>query len=279
MLSYRHSYHAGNHADVLKHIIQLDILQYLMKKDKPVCYIDTHSGAGFYKTKSEHMQKNAEYKTGIAKLWGETYGLPILDQYLTLLAQYNAKNEFLYYPGSPKIAADVLRPYDKLRFCELHPRDAQTLTTSFKKDGRVRVYEQDGYEALKALLPPQEKRGLVLVDPSYELKYEYNQLVKHVEAANKKFATGTFSIWYPVIDREAIERFIRKFSNLGIDNILLAELCVRPDARAQGMTGSGMIVIRPHYTLKASLEAALPLVLERLGEAGGSFRVEQLVKE
>ncbi len=279
MLSYRHSYHAGNFADVLKHCVQLAIIEYLKKKDKPFCYHDTHSGAGGYVIASPEMQKNGEYQSGIAKLFGRSTGVDVIDHYAALIASLNTTGRLNSYPGSPQIALLAKRAIDRMQLTELHPADFSHLKQMLGNKKKVKAYQQDAWQGLKAMLPPAEKRGLVLIDPSYEVKQDYKTIVSSLQEAYKRFSSGIFAIWYPVLERDATEQFIRSLAQAGIRNMLRVEHCILPDDES-GMTGSGMIVVNPPYTLKADMETALPVLGKLLNECGkGSFIIEQLTKE
>lgn len=257
MLSYRHSYHAGNHADVLKHLVQVTILDYMLQKDKPLCYHDTHAGAGLYSLSSEHAQKTAEYQQGIARLWHyQPKSLP-LARYVNLIKGLNPDDELAFYPGSPKIAALMLRPQDTIQATELHPSDFPILQSQFAKRRYSRIENIDAYAGFKAMLPPLVKRGLVLIDPPYELKTEYTDLVAGLSEAYRRFPQATYAIWYPVIERPAVEAFIAAIVATSIKNQLRIEYCPYPDKAGFGMSGSGMLVINPPYTLADNMRQAL----------------------
>jgi len=279
MLSYRHSYHAGNHADVVKHLTEVAILDYLLKKDKPLCYHDTHAGAGLYSLQSEHAQKTAEFKDGIAKLWQYQPQSAVLQKYLALIKQLNPDNELNFYPGSPKIAALMLREQDHLQATELHPTDFPILKSQFVKRRYTRIENTDAYAGFKAMLPPLVKRGLVLIDPPYELKTEYQDLVTGLLDAYKRWPQATYAIWYPVIERGAIEAFIATIVATGIKNQLRIEFNLHADSSGHGMTGSGMLVINPPYTLATELEQALAEVQQQLGTTASRYQISQLVAE
>lgn len=279
MLSYRHGYHAGNFADVLKHLVQVSILSYQLKKEKPLCYIDTHAGAGLYRVDSPSMQKTGEYRQGISRLLGKRFGVDSLDRYLALIEQYNPDGSLQTYPGSPQLAREMLRATDKLRLFELHSRDSLNLEKLFAGDRRCKVFRDDVLTGLKAILPPPERRGLVLVDPSYEMDTDYFAIPELLEVANTRFTTGVLALWYPVLRREDTERLIRRVVRKAPGEWLRVELCVRPDAQRDGMTGSGMLVLRPPYALQEELAPALPILQSCLqGDAEGSFRLEPLVQ-
>ncbi len=277
MLSYRHSYHAGNFADVLKHCTQLAIIEYLKRKDKPFCYHDTHSGAGGYTIASPEMQKNGEYQSGIGKLFGRKTGVDIIDHYIDLIGSLNTSGRLNSYPGSPQIALSSKRRDDRMQLTELHPADFSHLQQLMGKNKKVNIYQQDAWQGLKALLPPVEKRGLVLIDPSYEVKQDYKTLVASLVETHKRFSAGTIAIWYPVLERKATEQFVGQLVRTGIRNMLRIEQCVLPDDEA-GMTGSGMIVINPPYTLKTEMEKALPVLDKYLGISGSTL-LKQLTEE
>ncbi|MED5389943.1 MAG: 23S rRNA (adenine(2030)-N(6))-methyltransferase RlmJ [Pseudomonadota bacterium] len=279
MLSYRHSYHAGNFADVLKHIVQIAIIEYLKKKDKPFTVHDTHGGAGSYLIDSEHMQKTGEYRDGIQRLWEGRTEIGVIDQYVKLVRQLNPVGRLREYSGSPLIAASLLREQDRLQCTELHSTDYELLHKRFADDKRVRVEKLDAWQGLKALLPPQHRRGLVLIDPSYEMEADYNGVLPALQMAMEKFATATYAIWYPVLDRNRTESFIRRFVKAGIPDLLRVELCVRPDASGRGMTGSGMLIVNPPFTLAQHMAQAMPALKAALCEPNGHTLVRELAGE
>ena len=278
LLSYRHSYHAGNFADVLKHIVLVEMLEHFIKKDKPFDYIDTHSGAGIYDLLSGHADKNKEYKNGIDKLKDTRW--PELASYFSAIDANNKSVGLRYYPGSPAIAMEYLRRGDRAWLFEMHSADGTRLEQLFAKNRSVRVSGDDGLKGLLSLVPPVSKRGLVLIDPSYEIKQDYDQVFKAVAQAHKKFTTGTYAIWYPVVDRVRIEKLEGKFKRSGIKNIQLFELGLLEDTEERGMTSSGMMVINPPWTLKDKMSQLLPKLVKALDESGSSFyRCETLVGE
>lgn len=265
MLSYRHAFHAGNHADVLKHLVEVLVLQYLVQKDgKPLRYIDTHAGEGTYDLRKSFASKNREFDTGITQLWQRSDLPPAVQAYVDVVRSCNRENELRYYPGSPAIAAHILRPEHRLQLFELHPEDATRLQQWAGRDRRVRVSEEDGFAALKAILPPVEKRALVMLDPPYEVKADYATAITTLQLASKKFATGVYALWYPLLEREAVPLLVHKLQALPVKS-LLVELSVRP-AAAGGMTGSGMFVINPPWQLQQQLEACLPWLQSVLAE-------------
>ena len=263
MLSYRHAFHAGNFADLIKHIVQVEILEHLCKKSAPFEYIDTHSGVGMYNLNDPSAQKNAEYKDGIAKLSVDTF--PELKSYFDVIRHFNTSDNLTYYPGSPAIAQYFLRDADRGWMYELHPQDYPLLRNNMQDSKRIKVSQQDGYQGLDALLPPKSRRGLILIDPSYEVKTEYEQVVKSLIKAHKKFSTGTYALWYPVVSRQDIGRLQNRLIHSGIKNIQQFELALKPDTNERGMTAAGMIVINPPWTLLNTMTQLLPKLAKQLG--------------
>lgn len=278
MLSYRHSFHAGNHADVVKHLVQVAIIDYLLKKDKPFCYHDSHAGAGLYSLLAEQAQKTGEYQSGIGKLWQHQAQSPALRRYIEVIKQLNSNDELAFYPGSPKIAAMLLRDNDSIQATELHPTDYPILASQFVRRRHSRIENSDAWAGFKAMLPPLHKRGLVLIDPPYELKTEYQDVVNGLQLAYQRFPQATFAIWYPVIERPAVEAFISAIVATGIKDQLRIEFCPLPDSTGFGMTGSGMLVINPPYTLAQEIKLALTELCPVLS-SHGDFSINQLVAE
>lgn len=277
MLSYRHSYHAGNYADVIKHIVLIEIFEHLIKKESAFDYIDTHAGAGLYNLQSEHASKLHEYKQGIAKLNAEEW--PELTTYFNILAKHNPDGELNFYPGSPLVAMHFLRAQDRSWLYELHPKDAELLSKNMANIKRARVMYEDGFNGLLSLLPPVSRRGVVLIDPSYEIKTDYAHVFDTLAAAYKKFPTGTYALWYPVVDRTVIDTLERKFIRSGIKKIQRFELATAQDQFGSGMSASGMIVINPPWTLKDKMSQILPKLVATLGNEGGFYKCDTLVDE
>ncbi|EJL7001876.1 23S rRNA (adenine(2030)-N(6))-methyltransferase RlmJ [Vibrio cholerae] len=279
MLSYRHSFHAGNHADVLKHIVQSLILNSLQQKEKPFVYHDTHSGVGRYDLTHEWSEKTGEYKQGIARVWQQDNIPAELDSYLDAIRQLNQGETLRYYPGSPRVARAHLREQDRMVLTELHPSDYPLLEQDFHRDRQVSIYKEDGFARLKASLPPQERRGLVLIDPPYELAKEYRDVVRAIAQSYKRWATGIYAIWYPVVNRCDIDDMLEGLQGLEIRKILQIELGVAPDTNERGMTASGMIVINPPWTLESQMQTILPFLKQAIAPATGHYKVEWVVPE
>ena len=272
MLSYRHAFHAGNHADVLKHLVLMQLLDYFNQKDKPYWAIDTHAGAGVYALDTGYAMQNAEYQTGIARLLGRDDLPAALAAYVGLVRQLNPTAALRVYPGSPWIAQHLLREQDQLRLFELHPTDSQHLSVNFADAGRrVKVQNIDGFAGLKANLPPAPRRGLVLIDPSYEEKQDYQRVPAALKDALKRFATGTYAVWYPLLQRHESQHFVAALKNVQAKAWLNVSLTVHaPKAGGFGMHGSGMFIVNPPWTLRASLQAVMPYLIKVLGQDGGA---------
>lgn len=282
MLSYRHGFHAGNHADVVKHLIYQFTLKYMGKKNKPFSIIDTHSGAGAYKLADTFADKNKEYETGIGKLWQVEKAPESVLDYIEAVKRFNSENdstELALYPGSPWFALDSLPLEGKAFFHELHPSDFELLREFVRTNRYRKAILGNGYEESVGLFPPPSKRGLVIVDPPYELKEDYTKVVTYLTQMWKRFSSGVYMLWYPVVERERIDKLERDLIASGISNVQLFELNVQDDTEERGMTGSGMVVINPPWTLKQEMEEVLPYLVDKLAPQTGNYRIQQLVAE
>lgn len=278
MLSYRHAFHAGNHADVLKHFIALQLLQYLNQKDKAYWMIDTHAGAGLYALDQGYAVKNAEYSDGIARLWQRDDLPAALADYVAAVRELNPDGALRVYPGSPWLAMQGLRQQDQLRLFELHPTDSSLLRQNFPATNRrVRIEAADGFFGLKALLPPPSRRALVLIDPPYEDKQDYQRVTGVLRDALQRFETGIYAVWYPLLQRRESQIFAESLKRLPIQNWLNVSLTVhRPAADGFGMHGSGMFIINPPWTLAALLRTVMPYLVDVIGQdAGALFNLEE----
>ena len=277
MLSYRHAFHAGNHADVLKHLILIQIAQYMGEKPTPFWIIDTHAGAGHYALESAHASKLAEYRDGIGRLW-EAKGLPpAAADYVDFIRLQNPDGQLRHYPGSPWLASQLLRDGDRLRLYELHSSDVKLLQECFGNGGRqIMVTAGDGFAGLKAILPPPPRRALVLIDPSYETRDDYTNVVKGLQDAMKRFPTGTYALWYPMLSKPESVKLPNRLKALGADNWLHATLQVKAPSRdGYGMHGSGMFIINPPWTLEKKLHETLPVLVPLLTQGpGAKFTLE-----
>jgi 23S rRNA (adenine2030-N6)-methyltransferase len=277
MLSYRHGFHAGNHADVLKHIALVALLRILTRKDKPVVVVDTHAGAGMYSLEQGFAVRNGEFRNGIALLW-ERNDLPEpMADYVRQVRAINPDGVLRYYPGSPRIAFGVLRPQDRLRLFELHSTEGQILSEQFAQARRrVTVTAGDGFAGLQAVLPPQSRRGLVLIDPSYELASDYRAVVAALRDGMQRFATGTYAVWYPLLQRrESIQLPDRLRRAAGEDWLDIALHVKAPSPEGPGLHGSGLFIINPPWTFADLMRGIMPWLTRVLAQdAAASFRLD-----
>ena len=272
MLSYRHAFHAGNHADVLKHLILIQVLRYMGQKPAPYWYNDTHAGAGRYSLDAGYATKLAEWKDGVGRLWSRPDAPQAVVEYLDLVRELNPDGKLRHYPGSPWIAYQCLGEADRLRLFELHSSDSRLLAEGFKGAGRrVNITPDDGFAGLKAVLPPPTRRAVTLIDPSFETKPDYTNVVKGLQEALKRFAIGTYLVWYPQLAKVEARQLPDRLRGLGAKSWLHATLSVtKPSSNGIGMNGSGMFVINPPWTLAATLQEVLPWLVEVLGQDEGA---------
>ena len=282
MFSYRHAFHAGNHADVMKHFLLVELIRHLGRKETPFCYVDTHAGAGVYALDSGHAVKLGEHHDGIGRLWSRMDLPTTLEEYVNYVRELNPDGELRKYPGSPWIAQRFLRPQDCLRLFELHSTDITLLRNNFRALGLTRarraiVAGTDGYAGLKAVLPPLPRRGLVLIDPSYEDKSDYAAVVIALRDALVRFATGTYMVWYPQLVRADSQRLPAALKNLPAKNWLHVSLSVcSPAADGFGMRGSGLFILNPPWTLHKTLQEVMPYLVNVLGrDSAAGFVLEQ----
>jgi 23S rRNA (adenine2030-N6)-methyltransferase len=282
MFAYRHAFHAGNHADVLKHLVLVQLLQYMNQKDKPYWYIDTHAGAGLYRLDQGYALQKREFAEGIARLWErKDWPAPIADY----VAQVHAVNEtkaLRFYPGSPMIAQQLLRSEDKLRLFELHSSDSALLQENFPEGhprgkAAAKVFAEDGFTGIKALLPPPTRRACLLIDPSYEDKADYARVLATVKEALQRFPAAMIAVWYPLLHRSEPRELERKLRGVSVKSWLHVNLQVSaPPLDGFGMFGSGMFILNPPYTLHATLQGVMPLLVKALGQdEAARFDLEQ----
>jgi 23S rRNA (adenine2030-N6)-methyltransferase len=277
MLSYRHAFHAGNHADVLKHFLVVQLLRYMCQKDKPFWYIESHAGAGYYALDAGYATKLAEHQNGIDRLWGRRDLPKPLEDYVDLVRQLNPDGVLRAYPGSPHFALKLMREQDRLRLFELHSKDSHLLQDNFREAGRrVKIAASDGYAGLKALLPPPPRRALILIDPAFEEKQDYQRAIAALEDGLLRFPTGTYALWYPLLQRPEARRLPEKLKQLSAKswlNVSLTVCAAAPDGF--GMHGSGMFLINPPWVLPDMLKETLPYLAEVLGQdAAAGFSLE-----
>lgn len=284
-MNYRHAFHAGNHADVLKHVVLLAVLDALLRKEAPFFVLDTHAGRGRYLLRGEAAGRTGEATTGILPLLGLQDPPPLLARYLRAVAADNPVDALLVYPGSPLLTAQAMRAQDRLAACELQPEEAAALKALFASDPRVAVHGRDGYDAVHALLPPRVDgtriaRGLVLVDPPYEAQdEEYPRVARAVREALERWPQATCAVWYPIKQRRSLQPFFRKLEGLPARSVLLTELLVRPDDSPLRLNGSGMAIVNPPWKLDEVIAPVLPVLRDKLGERGASTRLEWLKRD
>ena len=267
MLSYRHSYHAGNHADVLKHFVLVQLLRYFNQKDKPYWYVDTHAGAGCFALDSTHAKKNSEFETGVSRLWS-CAKLPVeISDYLDRVKAINDNGKLRRYPGSPLIALQLMRPDDRLRLFELHSTDFKLLCDNLRDAGRrVAIVQSDGFADLKSVLPPPPRRGLTLIDPSYEDKRDYVRVIAAVKEAQSRFPTGTCMVWYPLLQRGDARQMPEKLKKIAPDWLNVSLAIKTPSEDGFGMHGSGLFIVNPPWTLAELLRRTMPTLVSLLAQ-------------
>ena len=278
MLAYRHAFHAGNHADVLKHMVFTMVLRHMNAKDKSYRVVDTHAGAGGYSLEGRYAQKKGEYEAGIGTLWQRDDLPPELADYVALVRAFNPHGRLEQYPGSPAFAAMLLRPQDQLRAFELHPTDHRILASYLAaQPGHSEVYDTDGFDGLKGQVPPSSRRAVVLMDPSYEGQRDYLRVIVSLREAVERFADGVYMVWYPQVTKLEAARLPKRLEALAPKGWLHARLTVQQlDAQGYGLSGSGVFILNPPYTLHARLLELLPYLVEVLGQYdGANFLLEQ----
>jgi len=278
MLAYRHAFHAGNHADVLKHLVLMLVLRHLGTKDKGYRFVDTHAGAGGYSLLGRYAKKNGEYERGVGLLWTrDDLPAPLAD-YVALVRAFNPDGVLSQYPGSPALAQMLLRPQDELRAFELHPTEQKILRATLAGNRRATVYDGDGFVGLRAQVPPPSRRAVVLMDPSYEGNGDYAKVVASLREAIARFAEGTYVVWYPQVSKVEATQLPRRLAALAPKAWLHARLSVQePDAQGFGLAGSGVFVLNPPHPLSATLAATLPYLVDVLGRyPGANFLIDRV---
>lgn len=282
-MNYRHAFHAGNFADVIKHIVLVRMLTYLQDKQAAFRVIDTHAGAGLYDLTSSEAQRGGEWLTGIARLMQarlSDQALPLIAPYLDIVRAFNPRGELKAYPGSPLIARALLRPQDRLTACEIEPVARKQLIDALRRDAQARVVDLDGWTALPAFVPPNERRGLVLIDPPFEAKDEFERLARAFAEAYAKWPTGAYLLWYPVKSRRATDELARSVaaaaaSSRPAGKCLRLEFSVAPQEADAGLVSTGLLIVNPPWTLAGELKIILPELEKPLGQGGAArFRLE-----
>jgi 23S rRNA (adenine2030-N6)-methyltransferase len=279
MLSYQHGYHAGNFADVIKHCTLANILDYLIQKDKPLFYLETHAGKGLYDLQNKQAAKTGEYREGIQLLWPDLAKLPgPFHHYVQLISELNPNKQLRYYPGSPWIASHMLRPQDRLYLCELHPNEFQELSALPHRHPRMHYSHSDGIASLNALLPPPEKRGLIFIDPSFEIKEEYKQIPSSIQQVFKRFSNGVFCLWYPIVNKRLTQQLVQRMEKIGAQKSLKIEFNLTLESR-EGMSGCGLWVINPPYLLADELRVIADTLKTYFNPGISSYVIETLGKD
>jgi len=282
-MNYRHAFHAGGFADVIKHIVLVRMLSYLQEKQAAFRVIDTHAGAGVYDLTGDEAQRSGEWLTGVARVMKARFSetaLPVVAHYLDIVRAFNPPRELKAYPGSPLIARALLRPQDRLTACEVEPKTRKRLIEALRRDTQARVVDLDGWMALPAFVPPKERRGLVLIDPPYEQKDEFERLATGFAEAFAKWPTGSYLLWYPVKSRRATDTLARHVTDaIGAGptagKCLRLEFSVAPQAAGTALISAGLLIVNPPWTLAGELKALLPELEKPLGQGGaGRFRLE-----
>jgi 23S rRNA (adenine2030-N6)-methyltransferase len=271
MLAYRHAFHAGNHADVLKHLVLTLVLRHMNKKEKPYRLVDTHAGAGGYSLEGQYANKKSEYQQGIARLWGRSDLPTSLLDYMQLVKQFNPDGQMEQYPGSPAFAQMLVRKQDQLRMFERHPTDYRILASFLGQTKGAEIFDTDGFEGLKSQVPPSSRRAVILMDPSYEGHGDYGKVVTSLRAALARFAQGTYMVWYPQVQKLEAAQLPRRLEGLAPKGWLHVRMTVQvPDAQGYGLAGSGMFILNPPFTLHDELKAVMPFLVEVLGQYDGA---------
>ena len=278
-MNYRHAFHAGNHADVLKHLTLARVLALLAKKEAPLAYLDSHAGIGLYDLKGDEAGRTGEAQQGVARLWGHAQLPELCRDYLACVRDLNEDDELRFYPGSPELARRLCRAQDRLQLNEKHPTDGPLLKANMHADERVAVHLGEGWNLAKALLPTEQKRLVLLIDPPYEAVDEYERAVQMMGEALKRMRQAVVLIWYPIKDERQLKRFYQALGASGAPKLLRAELCVHPSDNQVGLNGSGLAIANPPWGLFDELHQLLPWLAEQLEQSRSSWRLDWLIEE
>jgi 23S rRNA (adenine2030-N6)-methyltransferase len=280
MLSYRHQFHAGNVSDVFKHALLSRLLIALSRKDKPYFMLDTHAGLGLYDLEHPWSQKTAEWRMGIGRIWARADAPAALQPYLEIVRADNPDGHLRHYPGSPRIARKLMRADDRLALCELNKDDCATLKAVFADARHTAIHNQDGFSAIRAFLPPQERRGLTFIDASFDQADEFGRIMRSVKEAHARFATGMIAVWYPLMAPSAMQAFARSLQGAGLPKTLQLELTVHPDDWTEHIRGSGMVIVNPPFGLDKEARPLLDWLWQALSpQKEGGTRCDWLVTE
>lgn len=278
-MNYRHAYHAGNHADVFKHIALARIFALMARKDTPFAYLDSHSGVGLYDLLGDEASRTGEWESGIGRLW-EREGLPELVQdYLEVVRALNPDGELEFYPGSPELARRLTRSQDRVLLNELHPEDGRLLKANMGGERRIAVHQGDGWLLPRAFLPVSEKRGVLLIDPPFEQPDDLERCVAALDEAIGRMRQTVVAIWYPIKDRRQLKRFYQRLEKCSAPKLLRVELCVHPADTAERLNGSGLVIANPPWPLDEELRGLLPWLADTLAQSEGGWQLDWLIAE
>jgi 23S rRNA (adenine2030-N6)-methyltransferase len=278
-MNYRHAFHAGNHADVFKHLVLSRLIALMARKEQPFAYLDTHAGVGLYDLHGDQASRTGEYLEGIARLWQVEHPPELAADYLRVLRKLNPGGELRYYPGSPELARRLARQQDSLQFNEKHPEDGLALKENMKRDPRVAVHRGEGWHVPRALLPTPEKRAVMLIDPPFEQPDELQRCSKAIKEAIARMRQTVVVVWYPIKDEKSLRRFYQELTSTGAPKLLKAELLVHPTDTDTRLNGSGLAIANPPWGLEDELKALLPWLAQLLGQSGSSWRLDWPIAE
>lgn len=279
-MNYRHAFHAGNHADVFKHIVLTRLVALMSRKEQPFAYIDTHAGLGLYDLRGDQATRTGEWLEGIARLWQATDRPSLTNDYVKVISRLNAEGELRYYPGSPELARRLMRQQDRVLLNEKHPDDGQLLKDNMKKDPRVAVHLGEGWHVPRALLPVAEKRAVMLIDPPFEQLDELQRCAKAMKETIGRMRQTVAAIWYPIKDdSRALKRFYQELTSSGAPKLLRVELLVHPLDTPQSLNGSGLVISNPPWGLEEELNTLMPWLANLLGQSQGGWKMDWLIAE
>lgn len=278
-MNYRHAYHAGNHADVVKHVTLARLIALIARKDNPFVYLDSHAGVGLYDLRGDQANRTGEWLEGIGRLWRAADAPALLDDYLGVLRAMNPDGELRHYPGSPELARVLSRAQDRLHLNEKHPEDGELLKDNMRGDRRVAVHRGEGWQVPRALLPTREKRALLLIDPPFEQPDDFERCVQALDEAHGRMRQAIVAIWYPIKDRRQLKRFYQRLEKSAAPKLLRAELYVHSPDDAERLTGSGLVISNPPWGLEDELRELLPWLASLLGQSEGGWTLDWPIPE
>ncbi len=279
-MNYRHAYHAGNHADVLKHLVLSRLLALLAKKDAPYAYLDSHAGIGLYDLRGDQATRTGEWLEGIQRVWQADDVPALFDDYLGVIRALNPDGQLRYYPGSPEVARELSREQDRLQLNEKHPEDGQLLKANMKYDRRVAVHLGEGWHVPRALLPTAQKRAVLLIDPPFEQADELQRCAQAMKESIARMRQAVVAIWYPIKDQRQLKRFYQDLQGTGAPKLLRVELLVHAADNADvGLNGSGLAIANPPWGLEDELRSVLPWLGQNLGQTQGGWKLDWLIEE